>query len=133
MIVCIAWVALVAWIVKNRIGNVSQTPQRKQIPGSRINKYNAPSDPSLLCTILSMLHVTQRVYTTYLLVLGDGGRSGGVGNVVVHVEFDEQCVVQITVRFGILFVFAVPPQHPQFVVPVREHLMPQPRPDKEWK
>ena len=78
-----------------------------------------------------MLHVTQRVYTTYLLVLGDGGRSGGVGNIVVHVEFDEQCVVQIPVRFGILFVFAVPPQHPQFVVPVREHLMPHPRSGKE--
>ena len=78
-----------------------------------------------------MLHVTQRVYTTYLLVLGDGGRSGGVGNIVVHVEFDEQCVVQVPVRFGILFVFAVPPQHPQFVVPVREHLMPHPRPGKE--
>ena len=29
VIVCIAWVALVAWIVKNRFGNVSQTPQRK--------------------------------------------------------------------------------------------------------
>ena len=78
-----------------------------------------------------MLHVTQRVYTTYLLVLGDGGRSGGVGNVVVHVEFDEQSVVQVPVRFGILFVFAIPPQHPQFVVPVREHLMPHPRPGKE--